>query len=466
MSVKIIEIDYLRDTAQYFQSISDLNNPVWLDSSADLELGGRFDIITAAPEKVIEARGDNITVLSSDLNKASYKGNAFEAVREQLDLLSMPTETSVAGIPFTGGALGYWGYGLGNKAGNSTTGMPDMRVGIYLWSVVVDRLKEKAWLCARSNCSNSLFDELQKRFCVAVNRADTHPRFAVSRFSARISEGEYRDSVFAIKDFIDAGDCYQVNYSQEFYAACEGNPFNAYIKLREEMPAHYSAFLGGPGDAILSLSPECFLTLSVDGKVTTKPIKGTAPRHSNIAIDALNATTLEKSEKDRAENIMIVDLMRNDLGKVCAGGSVAVEALCALESFANVHHLVSKITGELGEFEDALSLLESAFPAGSITGAPKLRSMEIIDELEAQPRSVYCGSIGYVGFDGSMDVNVAIRTLEVSDNKVFCRGGGGITSGSEVQSEFQESLDKVGPIMACLESSFGAATPKQKVTAE
>lgn len=458
MAIKILELNYLQDTAKYAHAVSDMENPVWLDSSDNLELGGRFDIITASPHKVIEAHGGRIEIRSTNdgATKVSQL-DAFDAVREQLKSIAPDAEHLPEHIPFAGGALGYWGYGLGAKAQHSTTGLPDMRVGIYLWSVVVDRLEMKAWLCLHDACEKALADELRKRFCVGVQEPLKGKAFSIEPFAPRITREQYCRSIDSIREYISAGDCYQVNYSQEFVADCRGDNLSAYLGLRGDAPAHYSAYLGFNDGAILSASPECFLTLAASGKVTTKPIKGTAPRHTDTARDALSAHTLAASEKDLAENLMIVDLMRNDLGRQCEKGSVSVDALCKLESFSNVHHLVSEVTGELAAGADALSLLGSAFPAGSITGAPKSRAMEIIDELETQPRSVYCGSIGYVGFDGAMDVSVAIRTLEISAGKVFCRGGGGIVFDSGSESEYQETLDKVGSIMNCLERRFGDA---------
>lgn len=460
MSVKIIELDYLQDTATYFNAVSDMPNPAWLDSSVKVDLGGRFDIITAAPTKIIETYGSQTLIHSDDHGSTVVSDwNAFDTVRHQLELHKSDNEALPEGIPFAGGALGFWGYGLSPKAKQSATGMPDMRVGIYSWAIVVDRASKKTRLCFQSSCTESFVGEIRKRLCVAHSKSSRQANtFSIGSFTAQIDVEQYNQSIGSIKDYIASGDCYQVNFAQEFTASCSGDSLAAYLKLRQEIPAHYSAYLGFNDGAILSVSPECFLTLSATGEVTTKPIKGTAPRQFDTESDALSADKLLKSDKDRSENVMIVDLMRNDLGRQCKNGSVSVKALCKLESYSNVHHLVSQITGTLSSSSDALTLLDSAFPAGSITGAPKLRSMEIINELEAQPRSVYCGSIGYIGFDGRMDLNVAIRTLEVSGNKVYCRGGGGIVIDSESKSEYQESLDKVGSIMSCLESNFGDST--------
>lgn len=464
MSVKIIELDYLQDTAQYLRAVSDMANPVWLDSSNKQELGGRFDIISAKPETIIEVRGNTIAVQSNSSPARTFtQGNAFEVVREHLRQAAPPNTELPEHIPFAGGAIGYWGYSLGSNVRQSTTEMPDMRIGIYLWSLVADRLTQKAWLCLQNQCSQALRTELQKRFCVTQSKTMPSEKFTSSRFKPSTTPEQYRQSIDSIKEYITAGDCYQVNYSQEFTARYTGNPLAAYLRLRQDMPAHYSAYIGGKDGSICSFSPERFLTLSAQGEVSTKPIKGTAPRHHNPGTDTKNAKQLQQSAKDRAENIMIVDLMRNDLGRECAKGSISVDALCKLESFSNVHHLVSEITGCLKPDADALSLLESAFPAGSITGAPKRRAMEVIDELEQHSRSVYCGSIGYIGFDGRMDVNVAIRTLEMSGGNIFCRGGGGIVADSKAESEYQESLDKVSAIMKCIESNFTATATSCEV---
>ncbi|MDA3164773.1 aminodeoxychorismate synthase component I, partial [Pseudomonas aeruginosa] len=270
---------------------------------------------------------------------------------------------------------------------------------------------------------------------------------------------DYRQAIRRIQDYIQAGDCYQVNYSQRFQAACSGSPWPAYRALREACPTPFSGYLRLADGAILSLSPERFLKLG-KGKVETRPIKGTRPRGKTPEEDMALAASLLASPKDRAENLMIVDLLRNDIGRSCQPGSVRVPELFALESYPNVHHLVSSVTGELAPGKDALDLLEGSFPGGSITGAPKIRAMQIIDELEPSRRGIYCGSLFYLDVRGEMDSSIAIRTLLVRNGQVSCWGGGGIVADSHWEDEYQETLDKVRVLLETLEGMAGTASPE------
>ncbi|MFZ2405614.1 MAG: aminodeoxychorismate synthase component I, partial [Methylobacter sp.] len=252
-----------------------------------------------------------------------------------------------------------------------------------------------------------------------------------------------------IKHYLKEGDCYQVNLAQRFVAACEGDPWTAYQTLRKLNAAPFSCYLNLPEVQVLSSSPERFLKLT-DGVVETKPIKGTRPRKPDYAEDQQQIKNLQASNKDRAENLMIVDLLRNDISKTCKSGSVKVPKLFDVESYATVHHLVSTVTGILAENQHALDLLKSCFPGGSITGAPKIRAMEIIEELEPNRRGVYCGAIGYIGFNGNMDTNIAIRTLVHSQNTIRFWAGGGIVNDSVVEEEYQESFDKAAAMLDLL----------------
>ncbi|MGH6635613.1 MAG: aminodeoxychorismate synthase component I, partial [Gammaproteobacteria bacterium] len=251
--------------------------------------------------------------------------------------------------------------------------------------------------------------------------------------------------------YIREGDCYQVNLAQRFSARARGDAWLAYRQLRSLNPAPFSAFLSTPSGAVLSSSPERFLHVN-KGLVETKPIKGTRPRAVDQGRDRALMEELRHSPKDRAENLMIVDLLRNDLGKTCAIGSIKVPKLFAVESYATVHHLVSTITGRLGLGKHALDLVAGCFPGGSITGAPKLRAMEIIEELEPHRRSAYCGSIGYIGFDGRMDTNIAIRTLVYCEGLIHAWAGGGIVADSDEEAEYQETLDKAAALLKLMQS--------------
>jgi para-aminobenzoate synthetase component 1 len=261
-----------------------------------------------------------------------------------------------------------------------------------------------------------------------------------------VGRDRYLAAIDRIHRYLRAGDCYQVNYAQPLEAPFSGDPLALYQQMRKRNPSPYGAFLAFPFVTVLSASPEGFLHLQGD-RIVTRPIKGTRPRGENREQDGRLARELAASPKDRAENLMIVDLLRNDLGKVCRPGSIQVPELFAVESFPLVHHLVSTVQGRLAPGEDALSLLAACFPGGSITGAPKRRAMEIIRELEQRPRGVYCGSIGWIGYDGDMETNIAIRTLQLQRGRARYWAGGGIVIDSDAQEEYAETLHKAAAFL-------------------
>ncbi len=261
----------------------------------------------------------------------------------------------------------------------------------------------------------------------------------------------YESAFDRIKRYIVEGDCYQVNLAQRFSAPATGDAWQAYLQLRKISPAPFMAYMNLPHLQVLSASPERFLQV-VGDHVETRPIKGTRPRADDAAQDAENAKELQASLKDRAENLMIVDLLRNDISKSCT--HVRADRLFALESFANVHHLVSTVTGKLAPNMTAMDLLRGCFPGGSITGAPKLRAMQIIEELEPNRRGLYCGAIGYIGFDGNMDTNITIRTAIYNNNEIRFYAGGGIVADSEMQKEYRETWDKASSMLSLVKSFF------------
>ncbi|MES2499501.1 MAG: aminodeoxychorismate synthase component I, partial [Pseudomonadota bacterium] len=276
-----------------------------------------------------------------------------------------------------------------------------------------------------------------------------------SKIYSNLSKSQYFQAFNKIKSYIAAGDCYQVNLAQRFYAEVQGDSWQAYKKLREISPAPFMAYMNLPLNEtehfqVLSNSPERFLQTD-SNHVETRPIKGTRPRSADPEQDLAYSNELLTSLKDRAENVMIVDLLRNDIGKNCSIGSVKADKLFQLQSFANVHHLVSIVTGKLKQTATAVDLLKGCFPGGSITGAPKLRAMQIIEELEPHQRGLYCGAIGYIGFDGKMDTNIAIRTAIICKNVFSFYAGGGIVADSVADKEYDETLDKASKLKALLE---------------
>jgi para-aminobenzoate synthetase component 1 len=335
------------------------------------------------------------------------------------------------------------------------TSLPDMSIGIYDWAIVLDHQQKTARLVSQQRFAETkqqLPEILERLQHAGKLPADT---FSVQgRITSNLIRTKYEAAFRTVQDYLQAGDCYQINLAQRFSAAASGDALGAYLTLRSLSPAPYSAFLNLPHAQILCASPERFLHIQ-NGSVETKPIKGTRPRSSNVQLDRQLIDELRNHPKDRAENLMIVDLLRNDLGKSCMPGSVRVPKLFEVESFANVHHLVSTVVGRLDNERDALHVLRDCFPGGSVTGAPKQRAMQIIEQLEPNRRGIYCGAIGYVGFDGNMDSNIVIRTLVYSDNKICCWAGGGIVADSEMVAEFQETLDKAAGMLELLRQYGG-----------
>jgi para-aminobenzoate synthetase component 1 len=324
--------------------------------------------------------------------------------------------------------------------------------GLYHWLLVTHRSSQTTELLFHPDCPTMTRQRVNT--VIEAEHAAVPGSFHLAKhFRPAISKQQYQAHIGRIQDYILAGDCYQVNYAQRFEATLEGDAWSAYRYVRTLLAGGFSGFLRtDEGHAILSLSPERFLRIH-RGTVTSQPIKGTAPRHRDPEQDVALAKALLNSEKDRAENVMITDLLRNDLGQFCETGSVRVTELCGLHSFNNVHHLISTVEGKLAPGISAGQMLLATSPGGSITGAPKKRAVEIIAELEPVPRGAYCGSLFILGGEDWLQSSIAIRTLEVTGNNVHCWGGGGITASSQWEAEYQETLDKVGPIMAALEEA-------------
>ena len=453
---RVQAIDYQPDSAVYFRAVAQLPHPIWLDSGAPASQYGRYDIISAAPDKRLITRGLETRIEDSHGHVEISPDNPFQLLQTHLP----EPLASVPGLPFISGALGYFGYDLGRRleqlpsVAHQDINLPDMCVGLYPWALVQDHQHQRAWLVSRPDQTLAEIAALLHPNNLKSILEDTDTPFLINGFQAELNADSYAGCVTHIQKYIRAGDCYQVNFAQRFSADYHGDPLHAYIALREVLPAPFSGYIPLEQGAILSLSPERLVSLR-NGKAEAKPIKGTIGRANDPAQDRANAEVLLSSLKDRAENLMIVDLLRNDLSKTCT--QVAVPKLFELQSFANVHHLVSTITGQVAANADAVDLLAGCFPGGSITGAPKIRAMEIIEELEATRRSVYCGSLGYLSADGDMDISIAIRTLVCDRERIHCWGGGGIVADSVPEKEYEESLKKVQLLMDTLEQRFGAA---------
>ncbi|WP_252738987.1 aminodeoxychorismate synthase component I [Colwellia sp. D2M02] len=437
---------------------------MWLDSCQSNHVDSRFDIIVWQPQATLITQNKTTTITYRQT--AIQNERIIECDDEPLSLLHSVQQQLLGDeqaphqlLPFLGGALGYFAYDLGRRfeklpsIAEQDINLPEMAVGIYQQAIVFDNKTNNFYLVCPEKQRASLTKNIQE---IVTESANVSPPFCLTQpWLANMTQASYIEKFNQVQRYLLSGDCYQINLAQRFTSHYQGDEFQAYLALRAANKAPFSAFIRLENSAILSVSPERFLQLR-QGRVQSKPIKGTAPRHSDTAQDEVIATELKNSIKNRAENLMIVDLLRNDMSKVCQAGTVKVPKLFDIESFPAVHHLVSTVEGELGHDKNATDLLRGAFPGGSITGAPKIRAMEIIEELEPHRRSIYCGSIGYVSQCGTMDTSITIRTLVCQHNEstqvntVHCWAGGGLVADSTALSEYQETFDKVNCILPVL----------------
>lgn len=356
--------------------------------------------------------------------------------------------------PFKVGCIGYASYDYGRfleelpKHTENSYQTAVFTANFYSWSLVANIATQEVWLNHSSRFKKPDLDKITAPDSNVTQEA-TQEFSLTSDWHSNMSQKEYKKKFDRIKEYLLSGDCYQVNLAQRFHAQYEGNEWQAWQVLLHQNQAPFSAFLRLHNSCILSCSPERFLSVN-QGLIETKPIKGTRPRFTDPELDERSRQALFASEKDRAENLMIVDLLRNDISKNSQPHSVVVKDLFAIETFSAVHHLVSTIEGKMDENSTPLKVFSDAFPGGSITGAPKIRAMEVIDELEPHRRNIYCGSIFYLDSNGHFDSNICIRTLLFEDNKVFCWAGGGIVADSDPQLEYQETFHKVEKILPTL----------------
>ncbi|MGQ7807478.1 aminodeoxychorismate synthase component 1 [Hafnia alvei] len=444
-----IDLDYTPDAMlDYFAPLAQQPWAMLLYSGGANHPHNRFDILVAQPLLTLTTRGHQ-TAIAENGNIRFSEQDPLRLVQAELSRL-LPAMSEQADTPFCGGAVGLWGYDLGRRfetlperaAADLST--PDMAVGIYDWALVADHKLKRLTLFVHGDAQSRL------AWLAAQVKTPQPSRFQLtSSWQANLTQEEYSQRFARIHDYLHAGDCYQINLTQRFSASYQGDEWQAFLRLNEQNKAPFSAFVRLSESAILSVSPERFLQLE-QKNISTRPIKGTLPRLADPVADQLQAKKLASSRKDQAENLMIVDLMRNDVGRVAQAGSVRVPELFVVEPFPAVHHLVSTITATLPNNLDATDLLRACFPGGSITGAPKIRAMQIIEELEPQRRNVYCGSIGYISCCGNMDTSITIRTLLAENGKLHCWAGGGIVADSQVDAEYQETFDKVGKILPIL----------------
>jgi para-aminobenzoate synthetase component 1 len=457
---------------------ADLPFLLFLDSASDPSHLGRHSFLAADPPTAVRAKG----LLAQQLVAGRWMRVAADPLAHARALLEPHAQPPIAGLPpFQGGVAGYVGYDWGAmlervpRARYDDLAVPDVLLGLYDWVIAWDHAAGRAWVISTGLPDTGAAQRRRavRRLAFVRDRLARAPS-AVSAEVARhrperpersapsypvpdargvrsnFPRGGYLDAVARVIEYICAGDIFQANLSQRLEAPLDGTPLELYRRLRACNPAPFAAFLDFGELAVASSSPERFLRVAPGGQVETRPIKGTRPRGLGPEHDAALALALAESEKDRAENVMIVDLLRNDLSRVCRPGTVRVPELFALEHYATVHHLVSTVVGELAPEHDAVDLLRAAFPGGSITGAPKVRAMQIIAELEPTQRAVYCGAIGYLSTSGALDTSIVIRTCLVRGRDVYFQVGGGIVADSDPDEEYRETLDKARGLIAAL----------------
>lgn len=440
--------------------LSQLEWSVFLDSASADHVDSQWSILSAMPIATLQSASGTTFFKQGEIEQESCN-DPFQLLTQKRQAV-FGKQQSCSELPFSGGVLGSINYELGyqfedisNADNPKALPLAELSLGFYDWALIYNQhLDEFSLLtCETQIAQKSAQQYWQQRFdwlMTQLNNKVTLASFKLlNEWQSNMSKTQYREKFNQIQAYILSGDCYQVNLAQRFKAKYLGDEYKAYQALLAENSPPFAAFLRLPEQVILSLSPERFLKLEGD-TVETKPIKGTRPRYKDISLDKQSMSTLQKSEKDRSENLMIVDLLRNDIGRVCQPGSVKVPRLFDIESFPAVHHLVSTVTGKLASKYQVEDLIKACFPGGSITGAPKIRAMEIIAELEPDRRQSYCGSIGYISNNGKMDMNIAIRTLICSQGHIYCWAGGGLVADSQVDAEYQECFDKVSKILPCL----------------
>ncbi len=464
----LIEELYMAPEASWcFEAFAPRPYSFWLDSGMDPHKLGRYSFMGNEPFLVMRSQGDEITFIGNGAEE-KRRGNPFDVLDGLLEEYKI--ESGELPVPFMGGAVGYFSYDLchfieklPNKAVDDLL-LPECYLGFYDVIAAFDHQENKTYIIStgfpeleegkRRRRAEARLNELRNLILLSPPPQPIK-EFASGKgitLKANFSHEGYLTAVVKAREYIGAGDIFQVNLSQRFEADINIHPYELYKRLRRINPAPFAGYLNFPDVSIVGASPERFLKVCGD-LVETRPIKGTKPRGKTPGEDRALASALLASKKDRAENIMIVDLERNDLGRVCRYGTVKVTELAILEIYPTVFHLTSTVVGQLRENKNRIDLLKAAFPGGSITGAPKVRAMEIIDELEPTRRSVYTGSLGYLGFNGDMDLNIVIRTIIVKDGRAYFQVGGAIVYDSEPEAEYVETLDKGRALIQALSLS-------------
>jgi len=449
MITKIIKTHL--NSEQLFLLFSDEKNIMFLDSGGKDKKLGEFSFIVFDPFIKFNSKDKNINILDKNII-----GNPLEELQNILDKYKIENKGE---FPFNGGAVGYLSYDLARqieilpRTTIDDVQIEDIVMYFYHGAIVVDHIHDKIYYSDYNIDGNGQirFDYVLDKINKSLNIIKPEVKYnSNSKIVSNFTKNEYLSSIKKIKEYIISGDIYQANMTQRFCSEFDGNAIGLYLKLREKNPAPFSGYLDIDDVKILSSSPERFVKVR-DRIITTRPIKGTMPRGVTVEEDEKNKNILINSEKDKAELLMIVDLERNDLGRISEIGSVKVKELFELETYATVFHLVSTIEAKLRDDINFKKLIEGIFPGGSITGAPKIRAMEIIDELEPTQRNIYTGSLGYIDFAGDIDINIVIRTIVLKDNKAYIQLGGGIVLDSVEELEYEETLHKGKALFEVLE---------------
>jgi para-aminobenzoate synthetase component 1 len=469
----IEELHPTPDAWRAVEQLAGLPRVLFLDSAQSHPTLGRHSFITADPFDWLEARGHRVIVSG----KIQESVDPLAILAEHLQRYHIAPSPDLP--PFQGGAAGLFGYDLCHHIERlprprfDEFETPDLAVGLYDWVLAFDHATDRAWLIStglpeteprrRRQRAARRLREVRHRLekaasgCPRIPQPNRQPATASPRYPvpglgpvmSSFDRDRYLAAVRRAIEYVHAGDCFQVNIAQRLLYPQSEHPLELYARLRRQNAAPFAGYFDLGAFAIASASPERFLSLR-NGEVETRPIKGTRPRGLTPEEDFARMADLQESIKDRAENVMIVDLLRNDLGRVCAYGSVRVEAVCRVESFRYVHHLVSQVRGRLRPGMGPVDLLRAAFPGGSVTGAPKVRAMQIIAELEPTARGPYCGSLGYIGFDGTMDTSILIRTFTIGRGWVQFPVGGGIVADSVPEREYDETWHKAEGLLRAL----------------
>lgn len=458
MNFKIKEIKTNVSSLNIYEVFSHKKETIFLDSSKEESKFSKYSFIGINPFIKFTAYKNDIAILDyKNKTKKFIKGDPFLEL-EKLILkykVNYPSK-----IPLVSGALGYFSYDIGRVVENILdTAINDIKVPdvyfLFYDNIIIFDLEEKRTYVTSLGVLDSESESIEKIESLIKEKAKTEQKYfnvdieSKNIFYSNFEKSTYIDGVKKVKDYILSGDVYITNFTQRMWCYSNEDAFRIYSKLRQINKAPFSAFLNLDDFEIISSSPERFLN-TVDKIVTTRPIKGTRPRGKDKVEDEKNKLELLNSEKDKAELLMVVDLERNDLSKVCEKNTVKVTELFTLESYATVFHLVSEVTGKLKENITSIKCMRECFPGGSITGTPKIRSMEVIEEIEGIRRNIYTGSIGYFDFRGNCDFNIIIRTILKKGNKAYFGVGGGITIESEEVAEYEESLDKAKALMRVL----------------